>query len=347
MESRTTHVLTLKDIMSVQIEKSEVRPSTDVYQFVYHLSKTFNLMYVKDKDLETVEMGRKYLRSVYDEVVFKGRDFKEKLPKSDGITKDPRALNYTEADFQNCQQIDLTDERIWCYVIRGKEGSKTIRSEILSVQFQVDGKLVLRKVPVLTYKLFQACVSIILCLFNQHKGANPARIGANHVRACKIAAAAEDKDNWAIHTHSGMNFVAKYVYSVPMKKADGTDNQYYIPHLPPVEAFLMLAYKMDVMSARSLKKPKEECLFFLKSIFQTTQMPGTAVVQYRDRINAAEWGESFTGVAESFALAFSADMDKLLKQPPSKAAASSSQQGNSNAAPAPKIGLTFNDYSDV
>lgn len=294
MAAQNPNVWSFKTIINFKVEKSVQRTSTDVYSFVLSLSKSFHRIYLEAEDPDMIATGYKYLVNLYNEVVFNGKDYKKRLPRFNGMMKTNLEGGIDEEALRQCQQVDLTEEKIWCYVVRGSDGAKNIRSEIMKVAFIEGGTSKVRTIPVLTFKLFQACLSIMLCLFNLQKKAKPARLGANHVRACKIPAAASDKDNWAVHTHSGMHFVAKYVFTMT-----DPSSQYHIPSLPPVEAFLVLAYKMDTMSARSLNKPKSQCLFALKSIFQTTGMSVADLKKFKLKIKASDWGESFDGVAES------------------------------------------------
>ncbi|CAH9119944.1 unnamed protein product [Cuscuta epithymum] len=297
-EAPMVAVLSYEAVINYARKVSEFRGPTDVHSFVTALNRTLNLAYDEFKDSKDTEECRSFLQGCYRLAVVQDRDFKRRIPVggAEAIKNELIRLN------QSCKkginlpvahralQLEVKNDMLFCLLIRGQDGDTDTRSMLVNVGMEDEEKNGI-VIPVMTPKLFQACISILCVIHQCHRNLPPAKLGGNVVKACTIKASEETEDNWGIHAHSGLKFVANYIHHMkPESPAK--------PRMPAIHHVLMIAYRMDQSFDAHSKTPawKKGRFSTLESVFQSTGMTKEDMESCIRLIVPRQWGTQFAGL---------------------------------------------------
>ncbi|CAH9108034.1 unnamed protein product [Cuscuta europaea] len=273
----------------------------DVHSFVTALNRTLNLAFDEFKDSKDTEECRTYLQNCYRLAVVKDRDFKRRIPVGDAELIQDELIRLNQSckkgislpDEDTALQWPVKNDTLFCLLIRGQDGHTDTRSILVNVGMEDEEKNGI-VIPVLTPKLFQACISILCVIHQCHRNLEHARLGGNVVKACSIKASKETEDNWAIHAHSGLKFVANFIHHMkPESPAK--------PRMPAIHHVLMIAYRMDQYLDADSKTPavKKGKFSTLESVFQSTGLTMEDMESCIQLIVPSQWGTQFAGMASA------------------------------------------------
>lgn len=319
-----------QDVINFKVASSaEARAPVNVMNFVSHILLT--LLAAWPGKLDGMKL---YIEHLYQLIVWDGKTFKNGLPGGKTILVDEvSSESFAELNIEGiehnaaCFYADPESTVELFYVARGDSDnsptSKSFYPEIKAVVIN-DREL---QLPVMSFKLTQAVISILCTLLELSSKMMPAKLGANVIAGCLIPAC--NVHGWGVHAHSGLNFVANFVQAVSRMKSDkarlisgnaALEDIYTIfmqrlTAFPALDEILMMAFRMDELSFANSKKkdPKNtEPINYstLRAIEMTCNISLDNLKIMSSKLNPAKWGiqgkkrsdlfiQAFTGIMNS------------------------------------------------
>lgn len=252
-------------------------PIVDLFQTFYKLVKKYG-----QKENKWTALGTSHLHKLYAIYVFGAKDNKAGVPVFNEPGKPPMVDGKTVKieGLASAAGIKFCTGTV-CLVFKGSP-TESFRSCVV----KLEDKTVM---PVVSYKVFQALISIVCCRADLKK-LNPAPLCARAFSCYETEEKEVKEKAWrlGISGHAGLNFVAQYVF-IGAKKLTVCDS------LPTFTQLVMLAYKADQVNPsrkkaadkkKNKKKKKktedddddeEDSMF--EAIIRSCQIPEETVVK--------------------------------------------------------------------